>query len=358
MTSETMALLETLDLASKLRVATEPNAYNPMEEFAHKVEKKELVHSKIIADLLCKDGKHGLNRRFLDLFLIKCELQPTSFSHPEVYTEYPLKGGRWNNRRIDILIVDRTTHQAVIIENKLNEAEYQPNQLEDYLAAIKAEGIENPITVCLHRNYISHNPKTDLKVFYPKDISEILDQSIKETKSKSADALNAYSIYLHNLHSSNTIMDNAKKLYEELANNPGQIKAIEALVAAYNNLNFVYHDKFIQAVKKNGRHDADGSKYYNSIVEIDQNNNSKLYKDYGVFVGVSFFTTKVIFYLVSKNMENVAHTKLNLKPERGDGKYWYYVETYDYEGLPDYKEIEARVDRILSEVNSKLSDKK
>lgn len=69
-------------------------SYNPMEWFAVHVEKKELVHSEIIADLLNSSGRHGLGRSFLDLFLSKCDVSPSLFPSPKIFKEYTLHGGR------------------------------------------------------------------------------------------------------------------------------------------------------------------------------------------------------------------------------------------------------------------------
>lgn len=44
-----------------------------------------------------------------------------------------------NRRKIDIFIEWGNKSDAIIIENKLNEAQYQPNQLEDYYNSIKSK---------------------------------------------------------------------------------------------------------------------------------------------------------------------------------------------------------------------------
>lgn len=89
----------------------------------------ENFHSDVIAALLNPKGLHGEGHLFLDLFLdflnqnYKTSIDKTNFKNAIVERE---KG------RIDIWITDKISEKAIIVENKINNAVDQKNQIERY----------------------------------------------------------------------------------------------------------------------------------------------------------------------------------------------------------------------------------
>lgn len=327
--------------------------YNPMEWFAKHVEKKELVHSEIIADLLNPSGLHGLGRNFLELFLSKSDVSPLFFQSPKVFKEYTLHGGRWEGRRIDILIVDDSTDcvNAVIVENKLNEATYQPNQLEDYQEAIKKEfAPQNLKTICLHRNYVSVNGLAD-SIFYPKDLAAMVDDAIKQSSHADSTPLKSYARYLHNLNISNIDMDNAKVLYNRIKEAPEELNALRLLMSAYSNLPLVYAEEYYKAHSSEAR----PSENYDHYVEVEIA--PKLY------VGVGFFEKEIRFFLICKDSKYTPSDALGLEFDSSAyGQDWYkvgnIVDNYTFTSIPDFKEVDHRVTSIKNHCQKNLLSKK
>lgn len=84
----------------------------------HKPHDERRLHSRFIATLLNPIASHGFNNEFLKLFfaLDFVKLNIESFKDAVVYPE------EWNkveNSNIDILIIDRSSRHAIIIENKI-----------------------------------------------------------------------------------------------------------------------------------------------------------------------------------------------------------------------------------------------
>jgi hypothetical protein len=87
----------------------------------------EPQHSRILRDLLDPRGKHGCGDTFLRLFFEKV-LGKTEFSIAD--------GDRWTvsaeAERFDVRIQNQNSTKIIIIENKSNGADDQPNQLYRY----------------------------------------------------------------------------------------------------------------------------------------------------------------------------------------------------------------------------------
>ena len=324
-------------------------SYNPMEWFAKHVEKKELVHSEIIADLLNPSGQHGLGRSFLDFFLSKCDVSPSLFPSPKIFKEYTLHGDRWGGRRIDILIVDDSIDciNAVIVENKLNEATYQPNQLEDYQEAIEKDfEPQNLKTICLHRNYVSEKGLAD-RILYPKDLAVMIEIAIEQSSHADFIPLKTYTRYLHNLNISNIDMDNAKVLYNRIKEAPEELNALRLLMSAYNNLPLIYAEEYHQTHSSEARR----SKNYGRYIEV------KVAPS--LYVGVGFFEKEINFYLICEDSKYTPSETFGLEFDSSAyGQNWYkvgnIVENYTFSSIPDFKEIDNRVTSIRNHCQKKL----
>lgn len=89
----------------------------------------ENAHSRILSKLLLyeEDGRYI----FLEKFFEYCDV-PLKPEKPEITTE---------KHRIDILIMDKASDYAVIIENKVNYAGDQSEQIKRYFEKVKQNGI-------------------------------------------------------------------------------------------------------------------------------------------------------------------------------------------------------------------------
>ncbi|MCL2072690.1 MAG: PD-(D/E)XK nuclease family protein [Marinilabiliaceae bacterium] len=95
----------------------------------------------MLAGLLNPDENHGHGSLLIESFLRKIGVYVVYSKEINLKIETERNA---NGRRIDILVswLDGNKKHAVIIENKLNNAPNQPNQLNDYYNAIVSEGYE------------------------------------------------------------------------------------------------------------------------------------------------------------------------------------------------------------------------
>lgn len=94
--------------------------FNPLSLF----HINETMHSRLLMTLLDSKGKHGQGRLFLELFLNKIGIKSPESGNWKVTAE---------EGRIDILLKrDYPYKSVIIIENKSNGADDQPNQLYRY----------------------------------------------------------------------------------------------------------------------------------------------------------------------------------------------------------------------------------
>ena len=91
---------------------------------------RELFHSRLLKKLLDyeEDGKKKILRSFIDFLDKKYEVPKLDAESAEVHKE---------KKFIDLLIFDRSTKEAIIIENKLNNAKDQYKQLSRYRTEIE-----------------------------------------------------------------------------------------------------------------------------------------------------------------------------------------------------------------------------
>ena len=123
--------------------------YNPLMEFIKEVSCKEKAHTNILADLLNPHGMHNAGSSFLKLFLSSLKISHISPENIDMDSvtiakervinvgekrEKLDRAGR-SFRRIDILIEGKLHNGetfAIVVENKLNGAQFQEYQLETY----------------------------------------------------------------------------------------------------------------------------------------------------------------------------------------------------------------------------------
>lgn len=283
--------------------------YNPMEEFVSYVVTKEIIHSKIIASLLNPAGGHGCGMLFLLKFLETigitvpenkpCLTSTTTepdISDMEIFTEYTIE----DKRRIDILLTAKISGKkcVVVIENKLNDAHYQENQLEDYRNAYKND---KPLVVSIHRVEKGDEPRGADKVLYADDMARIIDSVILGKDNPNMWNLHAYSSYLKNLSKQNIIMDNAERL---LNLSPEDVQYVRTLSEAYAQLPRAYAIRLKKtALESNFAEETSvPNKYGEEYCYIW--NKSDYGNDKPFWVAVGFSQDTAYFYIVSDDKHN------------------------------------------------------
>ncbi len=219
--------------------------YNPMEYFSNYVSKKEIVHSKILTELLTSSGKHGFGEAFIKSFFNKF-LDEDYSSASSIYVTSERKVSRvlttGEERSIDIFIEYQDNignKNAIIIENKLNDADYQTLQLEDYYRSIKSEGFDNIKVVCIHefwRPEDAYMTISDVQmpiILYPLDVAKWIKESVSGDDGLKASTLQSYISYLINLHTYNIMKTNTKDLFNL---DRKSLLEVKVLAEAYNNI--------------------------------------------------------------------------------------------------------------------------
>ena len=105
----------------------------------HKEHDERRLHSRFISVLLQPKGKHGQKELFLDLFLSQFseieDIEKINFNYLKTIV-YPKEFDKKENNNIDILIIDETSNNALIIENKIyadDSITSSGGQIERYL---------------------------------------------------------------------------------------------------------------------------------------------------------------------------------------------------------------------------------
>lgn len=217
--------------------------FNPLAQFIPYVSSKEVVHTKILKEILSYENNAV---HFINFFLkkeIPNDIKINVFKERKVQSV--LTG--LNDRSIDLCITweecDKNKH-SVIIENKLNNANFQERQMEDYLASItqnKNEKVEASIII-----YKSKNKVIDKENKYVLISPEELAKWVKSIANKNVNLL-AYANYLFDLNKINIDMRNSEKLLDCSLQ---QIKELNLLNQAFSKLNESKNHYIVSQVQK------------------------------------------------------------------------------------------------------------
>ncbi len=225
--------------------------YNPMSEFVPYVTTKEIVHTKIISELLNPEGCHNEGTKYLESFF-KLFLNPIKYNEyhdfkvvKERKVERALTEG--GVRSIDILIESRDNSgqkHAIIIENKLNNAAFQYLQIEDYSQGLALESVHVDAVVILHDRYqhLFNNKYHSERTLYPKDLSDWIT-----SVNPAHIGIKAYADFLMNINNQNILYENSKKMLDLSLN---EIKDLYELNKAFENLTVTKNDYIVEQVKK------------------------------------------------------------------------------------------------------------
>lgn len=128
----------------------------------HKDHDERRLHSRFIAALLNPVGSHKMKDNFLNLFLNTIGLTEPVLNNAIVY---PQESDKSENSNIDILIIDRNSKNAIIIENKIfagDSNNEKGGQLERYYNHVKT--VEKIPTKNIHVYYLTldgHEPSEE-----------------------------------------------------------------------------------------------------------------------------------------------------------------------------------------------------
>lgn len=230
--------------------------WNPIEEFLPFVGPKEICHSRILAQFLDPIGPHKDGAIYLCQFLyvngINCTGEASGIEDAIVTCERGISFGR----KIDIFIewTDLSgERRAVIVENKLNGANYQPNQLEDYREAIEAEGYFDVKVIALH---INESPQDYLikadSVMYAWELAiHVFDYLLGEecipSDYRHIGTIYPYQNYLLSLSIENHEMETAKQFLEL---DYSTLEQVAGIAHAYGKLNDAKNQWLLENIKQ------------------------------------------------------------------------------------------------------------
>lgn len=228
--------------------------YNPMEKFLEYVSPKEIVHSMILEDLLNKEGAHGMGDKFIRTFFnqfLGINYSDLSYVNIQREGKVPRVVTEGENRSIDLFIEyayskdhpdktqDPEIKSAIIIENKLNNANYQDKQLLDYYLAKKNAGYHKIDVICLHKYSDPKDKVMEIRdgirpnVIYPQKLALWLQNSLTIFDFPKSYTLISYITLLNNLNSYNTMQENVNIL---LSLDKTKFEEVKAIGEAYKKL--------------------------------------------------------------------------------------------------------------------------
>lgn len=216
----------------------------------------ENFHSDIFASLLDPDGLHGEKRLFLDQFLEYLDLEQqlninvNNFKNPVVHRE---KG------RLDISIVDEESDKVIIIENKINDAPDQDDQLSGYCAYceenelfivailyVSLRGLKKapplPIWQPLLRNVaVFSNEPTDM-------VNGWLQTCLERCQTEDGKSLLYQYIKLLKFLGFKSMEKSVLDEFYSIANEDGFLQKVKSIVNLTNKIPAYRADKFVNAV--------------------------------------------------------------------------------------------------------------
>lgn len=319
--------------------------YNPLEVFVDRVHEKEICHTAIITDLLNPYGKHQMGTLFLSSFLnsLKINCNDLSLNEIEIKRERKIKSSLPNmdERSIDICLQIKTGENkyAIIVENKINNADERIEQLLDYKKGLEEEGYKVIKTVCLQGSS-RKNIGADINIT-PKKLSSIWKPLIPDT----AYGLKAYLTLLENMDKKTDLLKNANE-FLELDDN--EIKTIRTIALSFNEIAHPIFIRIINELKKRKELDFKPvRKGLNTghIYNINRNTclqlwNEEEYRDgsnRGFWIEVWFYDFNRFEIWIAQDKDSTNDLDLNTY-KKSEEHLWYYVDKNVNRILNDGKE--------------------
>lgn len=298
------------------------SSYNPLEYFVEQVREKEIRHSQILCDLLDENGPHDCKNLFLGAFLqmINCEVPENCdvcVERERKISRVITKGG---NRSVDLVLSWEYYNKkyAIIIENKLNGAPFQPYQLEEYKLSMEREGYNVKKIVVIYNRKTSYG--NGVISICSSDISNWLNSTLDvcDTRNSAYWGIKAYAQLVDNMAIKNINMINAESIIEMARNNPESFAKLTQIVNAYNELELAVFNELINAKQLEGIESKITSVGLNFWHQEDYNRNK-------LFVVIQFNDNEYKLYIKNDNAEkDRSRTLATINFEKwNDSKEWY-----------------------------------
>jgi len=283
----------------------------------------ENFHSDIIAALLDPIAEHNEGAVFLNSFLnylnkyYDANINLQEFKHVKVERE---KG------RLDILIKDEVTENAIIIENKINHAPDMDNQLERYYNWCIDEKYNVKAVIYLTLT----GEKTAPLIEIEDSVKPINIAAFTNTENDLVNGWISHSIGLCNTIDASSLLIQYKKLIIYLGYNKMNTEQLNTLYAESDNLDLV---KKVNQLKDL----TDGIPEYRMDLFVDKLQDFKPFKKSGRYKP----------YLNHMVYENFIEDKINYKMdiefnEEGDAFMFFWA--------PDINDFEKRLDTLQSKL--------
>jgi len=275
------------------------------------VYSKEIVHSNILADFLNPKSSHNCGNFFLINFLKTIKIEDSLISGEiefNVFTEYPIE----NRRRIDILIT--WNNYAVIIENKLNNAIDQVDQLKDYhsIHSVEAPDGDKKSFNVLKVVYIPADknkraPVYDLEkeladkivTIFPEDLIKWLEDFPKSQMAKKA--CEDYISILQYINQTNLGIMDAEKILNQTGEN---LKELIAVAYIINSSDWAV--AVLDKLRKNLLNINNRKKFIDHSIQFDilEKRHAEIYYDgYKFWVSVYFYKSHFCLWIADKSTE-------------------------------------------------------
>lgn len=285
----------------------------------HRVREKELSHSEILRYLLSPEEKHQHREEFISLFFEAIGLDDFSskITDIEIKTEFHTKASKKSNSRPIDLFISYTkddTKYGIIIENKLNGAVDQVNQVNDYYDGIKNLGFICSKIVYMHINPLKSIMSTDIKdelkaYCYDYDIRKLISTLQKINQYS---YIKEYKNLLTQIDHSFMNFNNAQQIQKELSNE--ELKQIIEISQTIQSAswNEVKHKRILNELS------------IKNIKDNYKNNFSEFYfQNYKYWIEVWYYPTSYKIYICSYNKEIDGDEY----SEWGEFKKRYFFET-------------------------------
>jgi hypothetical protein len=217
----------------------------------HKEHDEVRLHSRFLAFLLSPEGSHGKGNYFLNSFLEKIG---ADFKLAESVKVYPTEKDKIEKKKIDILIIDKRSKKAIILEKKIYAGESNhtdKGQIEGYVDKVKNDFNLDDIKV-IYLTLFGHEPSeislgkhktlkaiNGITISYRNDIIEWLDKCINDRSIKDntflVSYLQQYQSVLKNL--TNYInMDNLNQLIDIVSKDQEALISAKLLLDNYDEI--------------------------------------------------------------------------------------------------------------------------
>ncbi|PXY02377.1 hypothetical protein DF185_06940 [Marinifilum breve] len=262
-------MLQKLDLLKeRFDVVREKEEKFNIFSVLHKEHDERRLHSRFIAALLDPFGSHELKDLFLQEFIrLFPQIKSGNFSDAQVYPE------EWNkkeNNNIDILVIDRKSRHAIIIENKIYAGDSNNSsggQLERYFKHVRdAEGIPQENINVFYLTLDGHLPSGESLgefecleningncISYENEVIKWLDICIKEVSNKPfiRESILQYKKILNKMCNNETELEERKKIKDTIALSKETMDATKYLIDNFKHVKWHTIYEFWEELENN-----------------------------------------------------------------------------------------------------------